>query len=91
MDLPFGMLAWDAAARPPGAVADIRALPLAAQSVDDAVAASCSTTSPTPPGPAQSLFGMQPDAPRETLGGRYRKQDLAKPGKDPANTLLSRR
>jgi demethylmenaquinone methyltransferase / 2-methoxy-6-polyprenyl-1,4-benzoquinol methylase len=39
MDLSFGMLAWDAAARPPGAVADIRALPLAAQSVDDAVAA----------------------------------------------------
>jgi ubiquinone/menaquinone biosynthesis C-methylase UbiE len=39
MDLSFGMLAWDAAARPPSAVADIRALPLAAQSVDDAVAA----------------------------------------------------
>ena len=39
MDLSFGMLAWDAAARPPGAVADIRALPLAAQSVDDAAAA----------------------------------------------------
>src|SRR6266849_62177 len=39
MDLSFGMLAWDAAARPPGAVADIRALPLAAQSADDAVAA----------------------------------------------------
>ena len=35
MDLSFGMLAWDAAARPPGAVADIQALPLAAQSVDD--------------------------------------------------------
>ena len=39
MDLSFGMLAWDAAARPPGAVADIRALPLAAQSVDDDAAA----------------------------------------------------
>jgi ubiquinone/menaquinone biosynthesis C-methylase UbiE len=39
MDLSFGMLAWDAAARPLGAVADIRALPLAAQSADDAVAA----------------------------------------------------
>lgn len=39
VDLSFGMLAWDAAAPPPGAVADIRALPLAAQSVDDAVAA----------------------------------------------------
>src|SRR5260370_20542830 len=39
MDLSFGMLAGDAAARPPGAVADIRALPLAAQSIDDAVAA----------------------------------------------------
>ena len=39
MDLSFGMLAWDAATRPPGAVADIRALPLAAQSIDDAVAA----------------------------------------------------
>jgi SAM-dependent methyltransferase len=39
MDLSFGMLAWDAATRPPCAVADIRALPLAAHSVDDAVAA----------------------------------------------------
>ena len=39
MDLSFGMLARDAAARPPRAVADIRALPLAARSVDDAVAA----------------------------------------------------
>jgi ubiquinone/menaquinone biosynthesis C-methylase UbiE len=39
MDLSFGMLAWDAAAWPPSAVADIRTLPLAAQSVDDAVAA----------------------------------------------------
>jgi len=39
VDLSFGMLAWDAAARPPDAVADIRALPLAAQSIDDAVAA----------------------------------------------------
>jgi SAM-dependent methyltransferase len=39
MDLSFGMLAWNAAARPPSAVADIRALPLAADSVDDAVAA----------------------------------------------------
>jgi ubiquinone/menaquinone biosynthesis C-methylase UbiE len=39
VDLSFGMLAWDAAAWPPDAVADIRALPLAAQSIDDAVAA----------------------------------------------------
>jgi ubiquinone/menaquinone biosynthesis C-methylase UbiE len=39
VDLSFGMLAWDATARPPGAVADIRALPLAAGCVDDAVAA----------------------------------------------------
>jgi predicted RNA methylase len=38
MDLSFGMSAWDAAARPPGAVADIRALTRAAQSVDDTVA-----------------------------------------------------
>lgn len=38
-DLSAGMLAWDAAARPPCAVADIRALPLADGSVDDAVAA----------------------------------------------------
>jgi SAM-dependent methyltransferase len=38
-DLSAGMLAWDAAARPPSAVADIRALPLADGSVDDAVAA----------------------------------------------------
>jgi len=39
VDLSAGMLAWDAAARPPRAVADIRTLPLAAGSVDDAVAA----------------------------------------------------
>jgi ubiquinone/menaquinone biosynthesis C-methylase UbiE len=38
-DLSWSMLAWDAASRPPGAVADIRALPLAGDSVDDAVAA----------------------------------------------------
>lgn len=39
MDLSAGMLAWNAATRPPCVVADIRALPLAAGSVDDAVAA----------------------------------------------------
>jgi SAM-dependent methyltransferase len=39
VDLSAGMLAWHAASRPPCAVADIRALPLAARSVDDAVAA----------------------------------------------------
>jgi SAM-dependent methyltransferase len=39
LDLSPAMLAWAAAARPPCAVADIRALPLAACSVDDAVAA----------------------------------------------------
>ena len=39
VDLSAGMLAWHAAARPPCAVADVRALPLAAGSVDDAVAA----------------------------------------------------
>jgi SAM-dependent methyltransferase len=38
-DLSFDMLAWDAPARPPCAVADIRALPIATASVDDAVAA----------------------------------------------------
>jgi ubiquinone/menaquinone biosynthesis C-methylase UbiE len=38
-DLSAGMLAWDAAARPPSAVADIRALPLADGPVDDAIAA----------------------------------------------------
>jgi SAM-dependent methyltransferase len=38
-DLSAGMLSWNAAARPPSAVADIRALPLADGSVDDAVAA----------------------------------------------------
>jgi len=38
-DLSAGMLAWDAATRPPCAVADIRALPLADGSVDDTVAA----------------------------------------------------
>ena len=39
IDHSWGMLAWNAAARPPSAVADIRALPLADDSVDDAVAA----------------------------------------------------
>ena len=39
LDLSPAMLAWQAPARPPCAVADIRALPLAACSVDDAVAA----------------------------------------------------
>jgi ubiquinone/menaquinone biosynthesis C-methylase UbiE len=39
VDLSAGMLAWHAAARPPCAVADIRALPLGSGSVDDAVAA----------------------------------------------------
>jgi SAM-dependent methyltransferase len=39
MDLSAGMLAWDAATRPPCAVADIRALPLADGSVDDTIAA----------------------------------------------------
>ncbi len=39
MDLSFDMLAWNARARPPCAVADIRALPISAGSVDDAVAA----------------------------------------------------
>jgi SAM-dependent methyltransferase len=39
MDLSFDMLAWNARARPPCAVADIRALPVLAGSVDDAVAA----------------------------------------------------
>jgi SAM-dependent methyltransferase len=39
VDRSADMLAWDAAARPPGAVADIRALPLADGSVDDSVAA----------------------------------------------------
>jgi SAM-dependent methyltransferase len=38
-DLSFDMLAWDARARPPCAVADLRFLPLADASVDDAVAA----------------------------------------------------
>ena len=39
LDLSADMLAWNAAARPPSAVADIRALPLADDSVDDAIAA----------------------------------------------------
>ena len=39
MDLSFDMLAWNAHARPPCAVADIRALPIPAGRVDDAVAA----------------------------------------------------
>lgn len=39
MDLSFDMLAWEARRRPPCAVADIRALPVADDSVDDSVAA----------------------------------------------------
>ena len=39
VDLSQPMLAWQAAARPPCAVADIRALPLPASSVDDCLAA----------------------------------------------------
>jgi SAM-dependent methyltransferase len=39
IDLSAGMLAWNAAARPPCAMADIRTLPFAAASVDDVVAA----------------------------------------------------
>jgi ubiquinone/menaquinone biosynthesis C-methylase UbiE len=39
MDLSPAMLAWQASARPPCAVADIRSLPLPASSVDDSVAA----------------------------------------------------
>jgi SAM-dependent methyltransferase len=38
VDLSAGMLAWSAATRPPCAVADIQALPLANGSVDDVVA-----------------------------------------------------
>jgi SAM-dependent methyltransferase len=38
LDRSWDMLAWDAASRPPSAVADVRALPLPASSVDDAVA-----------------------------------------------------
>jgi len=50
VDLSFGMLAWDAAARPPDAVADIRALPLAAQSVDDPSAGLAELAGVTRPG-----------------------------------------
>jgi SAM-dependent methyltransferase len=39
MDFSPAMLAWEAPARPPCAAADIRALPLTAGSIDDAVAA----------------------------------------------------
>lgn len=39
MDRSFDMLAWEARSRPPCAVADIRALPVAGASVDDSVAA----------------------------------------------------
>jgi ubiquinone/menaquinone biosynthesis C-methylase UbiE len=39
MDLSIDMLAWNARARPPCAVADIRVLPVPAARVDDAVAA----------------------------------------------------
>jgi SAM-dependent methyltransferase len=39
LDLSADMLAWNATARPPSAVADVRALPLTRDSVDDAMAA----------------------------------------------------
>jgi hypothetical protein len=39
VDLPAGVLAWNAAIRPPCAVADICTLPLATEAVDDSVAA----------------------------------------------------
>src|ERR1700694_1887127 len=39
VDFSREMLAWTAAPRPPGAVADVTALPLAAKAVDDSVAA----------------------------------------------------
>ena len=39
VDLSHAMLAWQAATRPPCAVADVRALPLRSGSVDDCVAA----------------------------------------------------
>jgi ubiquinone/menaquinone biosynthesis C-methylase UbiE len=39
MDFSWDMLTWEAPIRPPCAVADIRALPVAAAAVDDAVAA----------------------------------------------------
>ena len=38
-DLSFDMLAWGAATRPPATVADVRALPIRDEAVDDAVAA----------------------------------------------------
>jgi hypothetical protein len=63
MDLSFGMLAWDAAARPPGAVADIRSLPLAAQFVHDAVAAF------VPKPPHRPLRRARRAGPRHTPGG----------------------
>ena len=70
MDLSFGMLAWDAATRPPGAVADIRALPLAAQSVDDAVAAFVLNhfTDPPPGSPSWPPFSAPPAANRRGTG-----------------------
>ncbi len=39
IDLSHAMLAWQASARPPCAVADLRSLPLPANSIDDSVAA----------------------------------------------------
>ena len=39
LDLSYAMLAWRSAARPPCALADVRALPLPSGSVDDCVAA----------------------------------------------------
>jgi ubiquinone/menaquinone biosynthesis C-methylase UbiE len=39
MDLSYDMLAYDPATRPPGVVADVRALPLPDDAVDDSVAA----------------------------------------------------
>jgi hypothetical protein len=47
MDLSFGMLAWDAAARPPGAVADIARCRWPPSPSTTPSPRSCSTTSPT--------------------------------------------
>jgi hypothetical protein len=49
MDLSFGMLAWDAAARPPGAVADIARCRWPPSLSTTTTTRWCSTTSPTPP------------------------------------------
>ena len=78
VDLSAGMLAWSAATRPPCAVADIRALPLAGGSVDDVVAAFVLNHL------AEPVAGLSELSPYLELTARFRGEPVrvdAVPGK----------